>query len=236
MDKNEFDYETLIELIELLPRVSDVLVIHHILIVVQHMKLHGNHDRILSALEKSSDSLPKGLTRYFESTLAHVRAQKEAAEKIVKYEGLLNHTELRIIYSIALNAFMFPGSSAKISIDPLDEKSELFRLTISLTKSDIYLDDDFSPTGVLSTWSEKFTRIPALPKEKTEKTNSVTLPSGDVLSFRDGRWWITRSRGGSIEEVLLGEAHNLLRQNCLVNAVTNEAWVDISKPDQPILS
>lgn len=229
-------HETITNALHLIPKDPDEKMLRILLYLIRTTSLPKNHEAIIGALEKVLTFLTEK-ERWegdFKETISSVHAQKEAAEKIVSYEGLLTREELRTFFSISLNAFIYPGSPVKLLTNPVEDESGLFPFTIS-SNSAKYLDDDFAPKGVLSVWSEKFTRVPALPKEKTEKTNSVTLPSGDVLSFRDGRWWITRSRGGGIEECLRSEAHNLLRQGCLVNCVTDEAWADVIKPDQPLL-
>ncbi|HBI16566.1 MAG: hypothetical protein UR60_C0003G0012 [Candidatus Moranbacteria bacterium GW2011_GWF2_34_56] len=229
-------HETILPVIHFIPQNPDETILRTIFHFIRITNIPKNHESIIAALEKTLARLTdqERWEGDFRETIASVLAQKETAEKTVSYEGLLTRDDLRSFIPVSLNAFIYHGSPAKLSIEPCEEDSDLCHFTIS-SNSEGYLDNDFGPNGVLSTWSEKFTRISALPKSKTEKTNAVTLPSGDILSFENGHWWITRSRGGDKEECLRSEAHNLLRQNCLVNAITDEAWADIIKHDQPLL-
>lgn len=57
-----------------------------------------------------------------------------------------------------------------------------------------------------------------------------------VLSFENGRWYHeVEGVKGSKHECYRHEALELVEINSLKRVLTDEAWADIIKPDQPVL-
>ncbi|HBR79390.1 MAG TPA: hypothetical protein DEA46_03105, partial [Candidatus Moranbacteria bacterium] len=171
-----------------------------------------------------------------EKTILSVLAQKEAAEKVVKYEGLLGFDELEEFKEYSFYNFLYPGNPVRLSINSPEKNSTLCRVTIS---SDSH---EYLPIGLFEKfkngWFKKFHQIsgPPLPQARAEKTNILALPNNCILSFEKDRWW-HRIKGvqGSKHECYRHEALEMVTINNMKAFLTEEAWADIIKSDQPIL-
>lgn len=231
-------HETIIPVIHFIPQNPDETMLRIILHFIRITDIPKNHEVIINALEKTLARLTdkERWEGDFRETILSVRAQKEAAEKVVKYEGLLTHKELELLIE-ASHTFLHYESPAKLSVvPPPKEKSELLLVSIS-SDSGKYLDDDFGPGGVFQLchceWLKKFTRIPALEAKK-ETGETVTLVNGDTLQFVSGGWWLseaddlTSADPPKNKKITRSEAYDLLGQNGMLGDISDEAFKDLN--------
>lgn len=195
-----------------------------------------NHDNIIKALDDLHDrlNLPGWWKIPFEETKASVLAQKEVAKKVAKYEGTFIFFESDSLMK-DLSQVMNPlHGITGISFKAVSTG----KLNVTITLPIDFTDIIFGTNGLLdSQWIEKFHRVsgPPLHVEK-EQTNIIGLPDNCILSFEDGRWWHeVEDAEGSKHECYRHEALELVEINSLKRILTDEAWADIIKPDQPLL-
>lgn len=156
----------------------DVTTLNFLLTLIRKTVIQKNHEIII-------DTLKQMLTRLtdqerwegdFEKTILSVRAQKEAAEKVVKYEGTIRTFDSES-FMADISLFMFPSYGiTKISFEINSTNGLHVIVSIPANASDIIL----GPKGFLSDspWNEKFHQVsgPLRVKVKKEQSNTLALP------------------------------------------------------------
>lgn len=205
-----------------------------VLEIIDAMDITHNHDAIITALDnlfrrmKTCKLEQRG---FFNRVMANIRAQKEMAEKVVKYEGLLDYDEFKSFIRSSFS-FLRVGGPVKLSINFPGNDFGLWHVVIS-SDSEKHL-----PVGLFQMpkrdWFKKFTRFTTLPQVKKEIGETITLPNGATLQFVSKSWWL--SEAGDLtsvdqprtKKITRSDAWNLLAQSGILGEVSEEAFEDLN--------
>lgn len=194
-----------------------------------------NHEAIIVALEKCIAVLLEKWTSDIKETIDSVLAQKEVAEKVAKYEGIINFFESDSLMK-DLSQLMNPSHGiTKISFKAVSTG----RLNVTVTLPTDFADIIFGSTGLLrdSLWIEKLQRISGPSQAKKESGEAVTLANGDTLQFINKSWWLSETGDltsvdpPKTKEISRSAAWDLLAQSGILSEVSEEAFKDLNLED-----
>lgn len=228
-------HDTIVDTINLIPAYPSWDMLHALTKFIRSTVIPKNHDAIISALEKALVRL--GFHEHwkidFRETISSVLAQKEAAEKVVKYEGTINFFES--------DSLMRDFSQL---MNPLHGITEILfkaistgRLSVTVTLPTDFTDIIFGQTGLLeNSWNGKLHLVssPPLPETKKKPGETVTLVNGDTLQFVSEGWWLsevgdlTSVDQPKTKKITRSEAYDLLGQNGMLGDISEKAFEDLN--------
>lgn len=155
-------HETAVILLKLIYGTTDEAIMYPILNFIRTTIFHKSYDDIVEALNAVFTSLPEKekWRTDFAKTIQGVRTQKEAAEKVVKYEGTLNFFESDS-FMRDLSQLMNPSHGiTEISFKAVSTG----RLSVAVKLPTDFNDIIFGQIGLLGdSWNEKLHQVSGPP-------------------------------------------------------------------------